>query len=26
VLTILNAFSVFDFMKPYTYSAYAWCS
>lgn len=22
VLTILNAFSVFDFMKPYTYSAY----
>ena len=22
VLTILNAFSVFDFMKPYTYSSY----
>ena len=22
VLTILNAFSVFDFLKPYTYSSY----
>ncbi len=24
VLSVLNAFSVFDFMKPYTYSSYRW--